>query len=227
VTASKDAGVRRYYQIGVIGYNNAVNPVLQGSLAEKELVWIDELYQNPIRVEERMKKEPDGAGGVIEVKTKFPIWIDPVANGQTHMCEALSRAKDILEPWVKEYPYSYPPTVINLTDGEANDGDPRPAAQALKSLATQDGNVILLTLHVSSNQVMKQAFFPNTAEGLPDDPSRVMYEMSSLLTENMIRTAQELHNLTLPEGSKGIVYNAPIESIVYALDIGTRPANLR
>ncbi len=160
VTASKDIDVRRYYQIGVIGYSSIVNPILQGSLSENELVWIDDLYSNPIRIEERTRKESDGTGGIIEIKTKFPIWVDPVANGQTHMCEALTRATSILESWVKEHPYSYPPTVINLTDGEANDGDPRSASQALKTLSTQDGNVTLLTLHVSSNQALKQLFFP-------------------------------------------------------------------
>jgi hypothetical protein len=33
--------------------------------------------------------------------------------------------------------------------------------------------------------------------------------------------------VTLEEGARGIVYNADIAGIVQALEIGTRPANLR
>ena len=227
VKASKDVDVRRYYQIGALAYGGTSGTALGGSLAEQELVWVDDLYLNPTRIEEREKKESDGAGGFIQVKTKFPVWIDPVAAGQTPMCDALRRVKRILEQWVDEHPNAYPPTVINLTDGEANDGDPRTAAEALKSLATSDGNVVLMTLHVSSNEFSKQIFFPNSAEGLPDGPSKIMYELSSPLTDNMLRTAKEVLGADLAEGARGIVYNGPIDKIVMALEIGTRPANLR
>lgn len=227
VTASRDVEVRRYFQIGAIGYGSEVNFLFQGNLFGKDLVWIDEVYQNPIRIEERLKKEYDGAGGVIEVKTKFPIWIDPIANGQTHMCGALDKARQILEVWTAEHPYSFPPTVINLTDGEANDGDPLPIAEAIKKLSTQDGNVILMSLHTSSNENFQQSFFPNTIEGLPDEPSRKMFDMSSPLTDGMRNVAEQLHQVSLPSGSKGFVYNGDILAIIQALEIGTRPSNLR
>lgn len=227
VTASKDIEVRKYYQIGAIGYGNMVSPALGSTHQEKELIWIDELASNPIRIEERMKKENDGAGGFIEVPTKFPVWIDPVANGNTPMCEAIERTKVILEKWVKEHPLSYPPTVINLTDGEANDGDPREPSRALKELATSDGNTILINVHVSSNPYSQQIFFPNVDEGLPDSPSKIMFEMSSPITESMLTTAQNLLGSNLAPNAKGFVYNAEIAGIVSALEIGTRPANLR
>jgi hypothetical protein len=227
VSASKDVDVRRYYQIGVLGYGFGVNSILGGELQGQGLAWIDEIYQNPLRIDERMKKESDGAGGIIEVARKFPVWVDPVSRGQTPMCAALEKAEVILRPWVAEHSMSYPPTVINLTDGEANDGDPRKAAEALKSLATTDGNVVLLTVHASSNQFAQQVFFPASDQELPDHASKVMFEMSSLLPVQMRQTAQEMLGLEIREGAKGIVYNADIAGIVQALEIGTRPANLR
>jgi hypothetical protein len=228
VTASKDDGIRRYYQIGAIGYGG--NSVLSGFgdlFGDQELIWIDDLSNKPLRVEERIKHESDGAGGTISVPTKFPIWIDAVTNGQTPMCKALEKTKIVLEKWVKENPMSFPPTVINLTDGEANDGDPRLPAQAIKDLFTSDGNVILLTVHVSSNSYSKQIFFPGVNEGLPDNPSKVMFEMSSPLTSSMVKTAQDLLQIKLDNDARGFVYNSGIEGIVSALEIGTRPANLR
>jgi hypothetical protein len=227
VSASKDLDVRRYYQVGVLGYGFAVESILGGALAGQDLAWIDEIYQNPLRIEERMKKESDGAGGVIEVARKFPVWVDPLARGQTPMCAALTRAEAILRPWVAEHPFSYPPTVINLTDGESNDGDPRVPSEAIRSLATSDGNTVLLTLHASSNPFSQQVFFPDNAEALPDHASKVMFEMSSPLPAGMRRTAQEMLGGELSADSRGIVYNADIAGIVQALEIGTRPANLR
>ena len=227
VTASKDLEIRNYYQIGAIGYGNVVGSAFSNLYGEQELVWVDELYKKPLRIDERMKRESDGAGGIIQVPTKFPIWIDPTANGRTPMCEALDRTKNILEKWVKEHPMSFPPTVINLTDGEANDGDPRIAAQALRDLQTSDGNVILLTVHVSSSPFSQQIFFPGVKEGLPDEPSKVMFDMCSPLTESMIKTAEDLLQIKLDKDAKGFVYNSGIEGIVSALEIGTWPANLR
>jgi hypothetical protein len=227
VSASKDVDVRRYYQIGVLGYGFGVSSLLGGELQGQDLAWIDQIYQNPLRIEERIKKESDGAGGFIEVSRKFPVWVDPVARGQTPMCAALERAEAILRPWVAEYPLAYPPTVINLTDGESNDGDPRKPAEALKSLATSDGNVVLLTVHASSNQFAQQIFFPVSEADLPDLASKKMFEMSSPLHPQMLQTAQNLLGVELMAGAKGLVYNADIAGIVQALEIGTRPANLR
>ena len=227
VTASKDVEIRRYYQIGAIGYGNVVGSAFGSLFGEQELIWVDELNNKPLRIEERIMRESDGAGGIIQVPTKFLVWIDPVANGRTPMCGALNRTKDILEKWVKDHSMSYPPTVINLTDGEANDGDPLVPAQALRDLYTSDGNVILLTVHVSSNTFSQQIFFPAINEGLPDEPSKVMFEMCSPLTEAMSKTAEELLQISIEKGARGFVYNSGIEGIVSALEIGTRPANLR
>jgi len=227
--ASKDVDVWNYYQIGVIGFggNGVVQPALGGTLAGQDLVCVDELYENPLRVEERTRKESDGAGGTVEVNVKFPVWFDPIANGNTPMSGALGKAVKILSPWVQEHPTSYPPTVINLTDGEATDGDPRQPAEELKSLSTSDGNVVLMTLHASSNQFSQQIAFPSHDELLPDPPSRTMFEMSSLLPDHMMSFAEEISGETFGENARAMVYNAPMDRIVQALEIGTRPASMR
>jgi|JFJP01.1.fsa_nt_gi uncharacterized protein YegL len=224
VSASKDMDVRRYYQVGVIGYGSQVTSALGGALKDQDLVWIDDLYMNPLRIEDRIKKESDGVGGFLEVKMKLPVWVDPVSRGQTPMCQALERSRDILSAWVAQYPDSYPPTVINLTDGESNDGDPRKPAAELTSLATNDGNVVLLTVHSSSREYAQQIFFPDDLARLPDHFSKTMFQLSSVLPPAMLRTAAELLNSPLNENAHGFVYNADIAGIVQALEIGTRPS---
>jgi uncharacterized protein YegL len=226
VSASKDMDVRNYYQLGIIGYGSHVESLFTGELAGQELAWIDDVYQHPLRIEERMKKESDGAGGFLEVNHKFPVWVEPVARGQTQMCKALTYADGLLRDWAEEHPESFPPTVINITDGESNDGDPRIPAAALREIATDDGGVVLLTVHLSSHQFASQIFFPDQLDQMPDHVSKKMFEMSSILTPKMRQTGEELLGIDLTEESRGIVYNADIAGLVQALEIGTRPANL-
>ena len=37
----------------------------------------------PARVEERIKKSDDGAGGILEQKIRMPVWFEPTAEGGT------------------------------------------------------------------------------------------------------------------------------------------------
>ncbi len=217
---------RRYYQIGVIGYGGEVGSVLGDALGWRDLVWIDELYANPLRIEQRMKKTPDGAGGIIEVPVRFPVWFDPVANGQTPMCAALELAKNAIAQWAMEFPESYPPVVLNLTDGEANDGDPRGIAEEIRSVFTKDGNALLLTLHVSSNEYAGEILFPQDIVEMPNLPSRIMFEMTSELPNNRVvqNEFRSRFGRDLGAGTKGIIYNGGIEAVINFLDIGTSTA---
>lgn len=226
VSASKDLDIRRYFQVAVIGYGFEVKSAFKGNLADSELVWIDDVYSNPLRIEERVRQEDRGEEGIVEITTRYPVWIEAEAKGQTPMCAAMNKAIEILSPWVEDHPDSYPPTVINLTDGESNDGDVKVPAGQLKQLHTSDGNVILLTVHASSNPYSERVFFPDTDQYLPDHFSKAMFTMSSILTPNMQKTSSEILGIDLSETARGMVYNGDIAGIVQALEIGTRPANL-
>ena len=56
--------------------------------------------------------------------------------------------------------------VIHLTDGEPTDGDPLPYAEALKSLSTDDGELLLFNCHISESQA-NPVVFPNSEHILP------------------------------------------------------------
>src|SRR5262249_36958804 len=89
---AKSDGIRDYFHVGVIGYGRDVHSALGGSLAGRHLVPVSEFANNPLRVEKRKRKVDDGAGGVLEQSFKFPVWFEPVANGQTPMARALTLA---------------------------------------------------------------------------------------------------------------------------------------
>jgi uncharacterized protein YegL len=224
IRCSKDTEIRRYFQVGVIGYGATVGPVLPGNLMDRPLVWIDELYQNPLRVEEVKKKVPDGAGGLIEMVIKFPVWFDAVALKGTPMVEAFRQAYTILQDWVRQYPASFPPVVINITDGESTDGDPTPLAEQIKSLSTNDGNVLLLNLHVSSTS-MRPLTFPDMLDTGFDQYAHLLFRMSSLLPSVMQDVAMK-HGYRISNDSRGFVFNAGIEDVIQFLDIGTRHSEM-
>ena len=225
IKCAKSEGVRDYYYLGVIGYGEKVGPALGGELAGKELVPISKVADSPERIEERTKKVDDGAGGLVEQKVRFPIWFSPVSKGGTPMSEAIKKAQQIIEGWITEHPDSFPPIVINITDGELTDGSPLKAAEALRELHTSDGNVLLFNVHLSSKGGASFEF--PTGEGeLPDQYARQLFGMSSLLPEH-IRSAAQQEGFQVTDTSRGFVFNADIVSVIRFLDIGTRPSNLR
>ncbi len=80
-----------YFHVGVIGYGAKMGPAFGGALAGQQLVPISHIANKLLRLEERLMKIDDGAGGILDQKIKFPVWFEPTAEGKTPMCEALTR----------------------------------------------------------------------------------------------------------------------------------------
>lgn len=217
--AKGESIVDRYY-IGVIGYGQQVGSGLGGALARQGLVSISQMGNNPLRIETRTRKIDDGAGGLVEQTVKFPLWFEPVAAGNTPMCEALAMAKTTVEDFVANKPGCFPPVVINITDGEATDGNPESVAAELRAIASEDGNVLLFNVHISSRDE-RPIQFPAGEGLLPDDYSRRLFRMSSSLPPEMIRQARAVE-AQVADGARGFVFNADLVSVIQFLDIGTR-----
>jgi hypothetical protein len=225
IKCAKSEGVRDYYHVGVLGYGGTVGPAFSGPLADKELAPISEVADHPARVEERTKKVDDGAGGLVDQTVKFPIWFDAVAQGGTPMCAVLERAQRVLSDWLSQHPSCFPPIVTNITDGESTDGDPTPAAEGVTKLASDDGNVLLFNLHLSSQRATPIEF-PDSEAGLPDQYAQLLFRLSSPLP-GYIRSAAQAEGYAVSDGARGFVFNADMVSLIRFLDIGTRPSNLR
>lgn len=225
IKCAKEEGIRDYFHLCVIGYGAQVGPAFSGPLTGRQLVPISEVGNSPARVDQRTKQVPDGAGGLVEQQVRFPIWFEPVANGGTPMCQAFGQAKSILESWLNQHPNCFSPIVINITDGEATDGNPASAAEEIKRLKCNDGEVLVFNLHVSS-QKGSSIEFPNTDAALPDQFAKQLFSMSSPLTVYQQDIARQ-SGLAVAEGSRGFVFNADMVAVIKFLDIGTRPSALR
>ncbi len=225
IKCAKSEGVRDYYHVGVIGYGSQVAPALGGALAGRDLVPISEIADKPLRIEQRVKKVDDGAGGLADQTIKFPVWFEPVAGGGTPMREALELARQTISDFTSRYPNCYPPIVINITDGAANE-DPESASAALRSLASTDGPVLLFNAHVSERPD-RPIEFPSSESQLPDDYARLLFRMSSTLPAPMLETARR-EELLVADDARGFVFNADLVAVIRFLDIGTKVAqNLR
>jgi hypothetical protein len=226
VRCTKSEGVRDYFTIGVVGYgNNGAENGLRGSLSTNILNSISSVEAHPIRVEDRKRKTDDGAGGVVEQTVKFPVWFESTSHGGTPMCAALTRGAEELAAWCDAHPNCYPPTVLHVTDGESTDGDPENAANAIRQFHTHDGNVLLLNLHVSSH-AGTPIRFPSVEAGLPDRYAQMLFRMSSVLPEHLVRAVNERGNIATAN-SRGYIFNADAAEIVDFFDIGTRATQLR
>jgi len=224
IKCAKPEGVRNYYEIGALGYGSKLSLGFGGALADKELVPLSEVASSPARVEEKTKKVDDGAGGLIDQVAKFPVWFESVAHGGTPMCKAFDTARNILEKWIAQHKSSFPPIVINISDGESTDGNPEKAADALKSLATDDGQVLLFNVYLSAQG--KPIEFPASDEALGEVFAKQLFKMSSELPSYMREVAQQ-EGFNVAYGSRGFVANADMVSVIRFLDIGTRASNLR
>lgn len=220
-TLSMGEGPRNYFDVGVIGYGSrrGVGPAFGGALTGQTLVSIRELATGHVRIEERKKKVSDGAGGLVDTVVKFPVWFDPIAENGTPMREAFQLAASTLEPWMAAHKQSYPPIVINITDGEPNT-DPTSAASALTKLSVADGDVLLYNIHLSGAS-RTPIHFPGSSAGLPDAYAQMLFGMSSVLPPR-IQHELKTEAYTVDDVSRGFIFNANPQALIQFLDIGTR-----
>lgn len=226
IGCSRAEGIRDIFDVGVLGYhtdqqgNAIIESALMGALAGKALVSICEIGNNPVRTDTVVGVVYDEETGEwIEMPQQVPVWVDPKAEGGTPTCTVLHHAFEVIEGWINAHPDSFPPIVINVTDGESQDGDPIPYADALKDLATRDGNVLLFNCYLSPTS--DSFMFPASDETLPDDLARVLFEMSSILPDTMCSLAQGLE-CELQPNARGMALSADPTTLLRFLDIGTR-----
>ncbi|WP_404479327.1 vWA domain-containing protein [Novosphingobium sp. BL-52-GroH] len=225
IRCTRADGVRNYFDVGVIGYGASVSPGFGGALSGKILHPLSDIEANPLRIEERVKRVPDGAGGLVDQPTKFPVWFDATSSGGTPMSAAMRTAAEAIVEWCDAHPTSYPPTIIHVTDGASTDGDPSEVAGALRQMATDDGECLLFNLHISTSGG-QPVVFPASDTGL-DEYGRLLFRISSPFPAHLVDVAREKGYESVSSEARFFGYKAGYEAIVDFFDIGTRASNLR
>jgi hypothetical protein len=206
--------VRDYYHVGVLGYGAAIGPILGGGLTGQQLVPIGLLADYPLRV------APDALPGSPDISVPLPIWIESRAEGGTPMSAAIDLAGSLLVDWANEHLDSFPPIVVNISDGASTDGDPRPMAGYLRDIKTTDGNLLLFNVNLS-DEPLTPIEYPSSMVGLPNPYARALFDMSSPLTPYMMAVARGM-SIPVQDGARGFVFNADAAKLSEFLDVGTK-----
>ncbi len=226
----RSEGIRDYFDVSLIGYggdsSENANILWEGTLEEREFVKISELATNYI---EEIEIEDEKIIRGVSRKTirKVKTWLNPIANYKTPMKSALELAADLLERWIVCHDSSdcFPPVVFNITDGVAtdaeNDDELLQSAERIKQLHTNDGNVLLINIHISED-CAASILFPSKSKELPDDYYAVLlYNMSSEMPKTVNKEIADLKNCDPKATFIGMAVNADTTSLVQMLNIGT------
>ncbi len=217
---------RYYFDIGIFGYGikpnsqeEGVAPAFDGVLAGKTLVPLPDLRSNPIDFRE-VPSEDRGAP-----PSRLPIWVRPMHGRQTPMCQAIAVAGAHVYDWAAVNPNSFPPIVINITDGMVTDNPYQGAnleqwAGRLTSIATNDGNALLFNIFISPAATANGLLFPSSSSGLPF-PGPELFNISSQLPDRMVANARS-NNVGAQAGARGFGFNANSQMLVKFLEVGTR-----
>jgi TIR domain len=133
--ATGDKGVLHRFDIGVLGYGVGDEGVY--SVFGKALAPINEIAEAAKPAQRRVVLRPDGQGGTVEEVVELPPWLDPVAKGKTKMYEAFEHALAAAKKWTSSHPDSFPPIIINITDGGYTEKDPTPLVIEIQELCTR------------------------------------------------------------------------------------------
>jgi len=206
--------------ISVIGYNHNVKELASG--------WLKDLDANPLRYETLKKKTPDGAGGIVEVEVKQPVWVEPIDHdGATNMLGAFKLAKELVEDWMSDRKDAPAPVIINISDGVPYyDGkDPRECmretvelANEIKSLSNDDGNVLVFNAQIdTANGKVK---FPSSRSEVTQEEAQFLFDISSEVPASY-KAAAAKNELPTSEGSRGCIFAADGVELIQLIDFGS------
>lgn len=227
----KGSETRDYYDIAIIGYGENAYSGWKGELEGREFVKPSELKEHPYK-KIPTKKETRTRKGVKVVEVEEVQWIEAEATqGWTRVHLAFEKAKSLLDEWMEKHHDKdcYPPTIINITDGEFNGATKEyvlQQANELKSMFTNDGNVILFNIHISANKAVCVTCPASKDEVSFSSLATTMYEMSSLLPMRYSDRIADLRGDGTPNNRyTAMSINADMSTLIQLMDIGT-PTNI-
>ena len=227
----KGSETRDYYDIAIIGYGENAYSGWKGELEGRDFVKPSELKEHPYK-KITTKKETRTRKGVKVVEIEEVQWIEAEATeGWTRVHHAFEKAKGLLDEWMEKHHDKdcYPPTIINITDGEFNGATKEyvlQQANELKSMFTNDGNVILFNIHISANKAVCVTCPASKDEVSFSSLATTMYEMSSLLPMRYSDRIADLRGDVTPNNRyRAMSINADMSTLIQLMDIGT-PTNI-
>ncbi len=224
--------VRHYYDIAIIGYGHEAYSGWNGTLLGRDFVSPEEIKNNPYK-RITVKEEVRTRKGVQIKEIVKDQWLEARCDGKwTHVHQAFDLAKELLGKWMKDHHDKdcYPPTIINITDGQFNHttvDNIIQQANELKSMFTNDGNVLLWNIHITPDS-LEQVLLPVGKEELKGDKySELLYDMSSLLPERYNADIEDKMKINAGKVRHvAMSVNVDTSRLMQLMDIGTPTNNI-
>lgn len=216
---------KNYFDIAVIGYSGAgvYSALPQGGI----MLSPSQLASTVRRHQESRERRKTVDGRSITLYCKRKIWVEPMAEGRTPTLKAFERLTEILYTWRSSQKSltGFPPTIINITDGEATDCREEQlllARDKIAALGTLDGEPLLINAHISSiaNQPI---IFPLSDEQVPPG-AQLWHDMSSIMPMCYAADIASIKGEQFTGTDKvyrGVIYNAGVDALVQLLNIGS------
>ncbi len=204
--------IRDRCYVAVIGYSGSVDVMF--------LDKVSDLANNPNTTTVK-KQVSDGAGGLVTVDEIVRVFVNDKACGGTAMTEAFQQAYKGADKFISNNPSSFPPIVINITDGEPNDiNTAATEANKLAQLKTSDGNVIVMNAHISTASAGKIELPSNNAGFSGNQFANFLFDISTVLPDTLANRAKEV-GFNVESGFRGFVFNADAETLIRILNFGS------
>jgi hypothetical protein len=223
--ARREHGVCDYYDMAVLGYSG---DGVEWLIGDKEAFTTpSRLAAQNVRRQKVVRERVLPSGKTTLAATEHNMWIEPKAVGVTPMHEALRKALVLIEKWCRHRnnATSYPPTIINITDGEASDASSKQLselASRIRATGTLDGKTLLINIHLShASDDESSVIFPCSRSELPARRyASLLYEMSSVMPERYEEVIAALRSEGKPP-FKGMSYNSPVNDLIAMMNINS------
>lgn len=222
---------RHYYDIAVIGYGHEAYSAWNGALEGRDFISPEEIRNNPFKTI-TVTEEKHVRGKLIRKDIDKKQWMQARHDGtHTYLHKALKRAEGLLTDWLVKHKEEdcFPPCVINITDGEyfgISDDDMNQLSNQLKSMFTNDGNVLFFNIHITDANGDNVTFPASINELANNDYAKRLFQLSSLLPLNYNEKIRDLFGDKQTDiRYRAMSVNTGIEHLVKMLKIGTLSSN--
>ena len=195
------------YGLGSDGQTE-VRTTFDGPLAGRAIVRNTELPDGAIRVEEAETQVSNGAGGLVTMKKKTPIYFDVEPAAAAAPQAAFEAAAAMVQEWCDGHPAGAAPIVLHLTRGVHDPANVDAAAALISGLGTAAGPIILHTL-VATEAPHKSLAYPDSEADLEGEGLGALWQASSQLPEwEKLQAAKRPY---ISGASRGFVVNGKFD----------------
>jgi hypothetical protein len=210
--------------ISVIGYGgeggNSVTNIHSG--------YISEYADIPTSSENYIEWFINEEGMTESVTSEIPIFIEPVARGNTPIADALLYAKQLIEAWIEARRDCPAPVIINVTDGVPFSGPNSKkteiertinVSKEIRRLKSSDGSPLIFNVHIEKDS--GQILFPVNKEELHENEmAQILYQTSSSVPDVYFPNAEQF-GFKLRHGAKGFIANASPDNLIRFIKFGS------